>query len=425
MVSRDEIVATVKVIPYAAAKNAVDAVAKISGNSPIEVHAFRQMSTALIVTQLEEPKASIVEKTRNILAARLKPIGGTISSETYCPHTADSVAEKLREAQRSGAEIYFVLGASAISDRRDVIPSGLVRAGGEIIHFGMPVDPGNLLLLGKLGGRYVIGLPGCARSPKVNGLDLILRQIFAGIDVSREDIMRMGVGGLLTEMTERPQPRHGKVERAADKKTQNAAPKIAAVVLAAGLSSRMGSNKLLAEINGSTLIRKTVSAALESNVSSVVVVTGHQEAMIHKALAGLDVAYAHNPQYADGLSSSLRTGITALPDDCDGAIVMLGDMPEISVGLLNKLIGAFSPDTGCAIGIATSAGKRGNPVLWARRFFAEIEQITGDTGAKHLVGKHEDLVFEIEAGDSAFLDVDTPEALDALKARTNVGTVGS
>jgi molybdenum cofactor cytidylyltransferase len=321
--------------------------------------------------------------------------------------------------------MFFVLGASAISDRHDIIPTGIERAGGSIVHFGMPVDPGNLLLLGKLDGKFIIGLPGCARSPKVNGLDLVLRRIFAGIDLSREDIMRMGVGGLLMEISERPQPRDKRESTIPASSAPGKKQEIAALVLAAGLSSRMGSNKLLAEVDGSPLIRKTVVAALRSNVSLVVVVTGHQDAMTKDALKGLDVVYAHNAQYAEGISSSLRAGIVALPEECDGAIIMLGDMPEISASLLDRMMAAFAPEENRAICVGTSGGKRGNPVLWARRYFPEMERITGDIGAKHLISKHDDMVFDVDADDTVLLDVDTPEALDALRARSATKIAGA
>lgn len=197
------------------------------------------------------------------------------------------------------------------------------------------------------------------------------------------------------------------------------APKIAAIVLAAGLSSRMsGGNKLLAEFGGKPLVRHAVEAALASTARPVIVVTGHEAGRVQAALTGLDVRFAHNPRYRDGLSTSLKAGIKAVPEDCTGALIMLGDMPDVRAELIDRLIAAFAPVDGRAICVAMRGKQRGNPVLWARRFFAEIETLTGDSGAKHLIAAHRALVCGIEAGDDAALhDVDTPAALDKLRRR--------
>ncbi len=417
MVAKGDMVATIKVIPYGAPSAAVDKLSKLGSAAPIRVAPFKSMSAALITTKLSRQKDSVIAKTRSTMAARLKPLGGTIIHEADCEHTPDAVSYSLSEATKKHVEIYFLLGASAVSDRRDVIPRGIENAGGNIIHFGMPVDPGNLLLLGDLNGKPVIGLPGCARSPKVNGLDFVLRRLFAGLSVGREDIMRMGVGGLLSETTDRSQPRHAKEDKSDSTNANPRAPRVAGIILAAGLSSRMGSNKLLAEIDDVALIRKTLDAALASDLEPVIIVTGHQAGEIRKALEGVDVAFAHNPQYAEGLSSSLRTGIASVPENADGALVLLGDMPEIPTSLIERMLAGFSPDDGRAICVATAEGKRGNPVLWARQFFAEIEQVNGDSGAKHLIGAHDGFVCEVQADGVVFYDVDTPEALAALKLR--------
>jgi molybdenum cofactor cytidylyltransferase len=319
------------------------------------------------------------------------------------------VAAELGRA-KAAAELLLVFGASAISDRRDVVPAGIEAAGGTVAHFGMPVDPGNLLLMGALDGKPVVGLPGCARSPKLNGFDYVLQRLFAGLDVAPGSIMGMGVGGLLSDIASRPQPREAAPETPR-------AQKIAAIVLAAGTSSRMGENKLVAQWNGKAIVRCTVEAALASRADSVTVVTGHQSEAVGAALAGLDVRLAANPHYAEGLSTSLRAGLKAVPDS-DGAIVLLGDMPEIAPALIDRMIAAFSPQEGRAIVLATHGGKRGNPVLWARRFFSDMGAVAGDAGAKHLIGDNEELVCEIEAGTGAVLsDIDTPDELAALRAR--------
>lgn len=200
---------------------------------------------------------------------------------------------------------------------------------------------------------------------------------------------------------------------------QNKTPNIAVIVLAAGRSTRMGAaNKLLADIGGGAMVRRVVEAALASAAAPVLVVTGHQAADVQAALAGLKVAFVHNPDYAVGLSSSLKAGIGAVPESVDGALVLLGDMPQIAAAHLDRLLAAFAAETASAIIVPTHAGKRGNPVLWPRAYFAEMLQLEGDAGAKRLLVAHASGVRKVDLGtDAIFADVDTPEALAEVRQK--------
>jgi molybdenum cofactor cytidylyltransferase len=183
-----------------------------------------------------------------------------------------------------------------------------------------------------------------------------------------------------------------------------------------------GSNKLLAEITGKPLARIAAEAALKSRARPVIVVTGHQGETLREALADLPLEFVDNPDFAEGLSTSLRAGISALPADIDGAVVLLADMPQVDSVLIDKLISAYEPDRGGLIAVPAMAGKRGNPVLWSRRFFPELMALEGDVGARHLIGKYSEAVVEVPvAGTAALTDVDTPDALQAVKAELERG----
>jgi len=236
----------------------------------------------------------------------------------------------------------------------------------------------------------------------------------AGIAVGRNDVVRMGVGGLLAEIPTRPLPRLGTAPTADVPR----APRIAALVLAAGRSSRMApANKLLAEIDGAPMVARAVDAALASQAAPVVVVVGNDAMRVRAALAGRGATIVENPAFADGLSASLRVGLAALPPDVDGAVVLLGDMPRVAAAHIDRLIAAFNPVEGRAICVPTHRAKRGNPVLWAARFFPEMTALTGDAGARALLGRHADEIAEVEmADDGVLLDVDTPAALAELRA---------
>jgi molybdenum cofactor cytidylyltransferase len=366
-------------------------------------------------------KESILDKTRGVTDGRLRALGCRLVFEERCGHATVQLAPVIRDAMGHGIDILLIHGASAILDRRDVIPAAIVAAGGRIDHFGMPVDPGNLLLLGHVGERAVLGLPGCARSPKVNGFDWVLERLVAGLTVGPSQIMRMGSGGLLAEIPSRPLPR-AEATQAAEPKSE-AKPqgsRIGALLLAAGQSRRMGGpNKLLAELDGTPMVAHVARRLLASRARPIIAVLGNQADAVDAALGKLPVERVHNPEFAAGLSTSLKRGIGALPPDLDGVIVCLGDMPLISGRHLDRLIAAFNPLEGRAIIVPTRRGKRGNPVLWSKRFFAEMAALAGDVGAKHLIGEHAELVAEVEMDDDAVLvDIDTPEALDALRQRT-------
>src|SRR5690606_1252894 len=150
-------------------------------------------------------------------------------------------------------------------------------------------------------------------------------------------------------------------------------------------STRMGGpNKLLAELAGRPMVRGVVEAALASRAGSVTVVTGHQAGKVAGVLSDLKVRTVENPDFAEGLSTSLRAGVGALPDDCDAVLVLLGDMPQVSAAVIDRLIAAFDAGAGASIVVPTNGGKRGNPVLWARRYFDALKAVQGDAGARHL-----------------------------------------
>jgi molybdenum cofactor cytidylyltransferase len=191
--------------------------------------------------------------------------------------------------------------------------------------------------------------------------------------------------------------------------------RIAGLLLAGGRSSRMAPrNKLLETVGGEPMVRRVAATAIASGVQPVIVVTGHKAAAVTAALRGLAITIVANPDYANGLSTSLRAGLRSLPAGIDGALVMLGDMPEVETSVLTALLAAFTGAN--AICVPVRHGRRGNPVLWGRAYFAEMLQLTGDSGAKPLMARHETHLIEVEvATDSIFEDVDALEDLARLK----------
>ncbi|MDR3494466.1 MAG: molybdopterin-binding/glycosyltransferase family 2 protein [Ancalomicrobiaceae bacterium] len=406
-------VATVKIIPFALPRAVVErALGLIATAGPlVRIARYTAKRVTVVSTLLPSLKPSTVDKTVKVMAERLEPAGAVLVGDRRVAHDRQAIAAAvLAGVTQDEADVVVVFGASAVVDRQDVVPAGIELAGGEVIHFGMPVDPGNLLLIGRLDGRTVIGAPGCARSPRENGFDWVLGRILADVAVEPCDIVGLGVGGLLMDIVSRPRPRQAPKESEAREQRN-----IAAVVMAAGRSSRMGGpNKLLARLDGKPLVAHAVDAAIASSVRSVIVVTGHMEAEVRGALSGRDVTFVHNPDFAEGMSTSLKAGIVAVPEEAEAAIILLGDMPRVTAEMIDRLIAGYDPIAGQLIVVPTFEGRRGNPVVWSRRFFTDLAQVTGDAGARNVIGQYPEATVEVELGPGVALDLDTADAIRAV-----------
>lgn len=422
-VAARDMVATLKVIPFSVPEAALRAVEGLAAAGPpvLALHPFRPLRVGLVLTELPGLKESVLAGTVEATAARIAGLTGTMLPPLTCPHEEAPIAEALAALIEQGAELLLVAGASAVVDRHDVGPAGIVAAGGSIQRFGMPVDPGNLICFGHIGDRPALVLPGCARSPALNGIDWVLQRLFAGLEVGHAEVARMGVGGLLKDVGARPLPRAKATQVNETAAVAAVAPgrEIAAVVLAAGRSSRMAPhNKLLVpDRAGKPMVARVVDNALSSRARPVLVVTGHRGDEVAQALGGRPVIVVSAAGFADGLSASLRAGIAAVPAGCAAALVCLGDMPLVTGRMIDRLLDAYDPDEGRLIVVPTCRGKQGNPVLWDRRFFPDIMGLAGDMGARPLLARHAEFVAEVELGDDAVLrDFDTVESLASLPA---------
>jgi molybdenum cofactor cytidylyltransferase len=413
-VREGDMVATFKIIPLAVPSGRIEeACSLLETTTAFQVKPFIAHSVSLIATELPSLKPAVMDKTATILDRRLMQSRSRLVRERRVAHEAAAVAQAIGtclDLADKEPRLIVVFGASAVIDTDDVIPQAIRDAGGDVIQVGMPVDPGNLLVLGKIGDIPIIGAPGCARSPKENGFDWVLDRILAGETPTIDDITGMGVGGLLMEIQSRPQPR--------DLPTRAEAEiTVAVVLLAAGKASRMGEggpHKLLAEFDGVPLVCRSAITAIGSRAASVSVVTGYRHHEIEAALSGLVLEAVHNPDYESGMASSLITGFCVPASrKADGILVMLADMPGVTSADLDSLIAAFQGAKGRSIVRAVSHGRRGNPVILPRALHDAVLRLEGDIGAKHIIETSGLPILDIEIGDGAHLDVDTPEAVTA------------
>lgn len=434
LLAEGDMLATIKIIPFYVTKTSVaEIIRMLTDRSFWQFHPITTRTSCLVQTRLPRQPDRLFENTKKVTEKRLAMLGCKLGASYELAHETAPLAAQLNKLGKDSQDIIFIAGASAITDRSDIIPAAIEQAGGRILHFGLPVDPGNLLLLAQLNDKLVIGLPGCARSPKLNGLDWVLQLHLAGIELSDSELAEMAAGGLLMEIISRPMPRlltHG----------DEAGMSCAGLLLAAGRSTRMSAghpesnlnalsdetvNKLLADMGGKPMVRQIAETMLASDLGTLYVVVGHQAERVSAALGGLPVRLIFNPDYRLGQSTSLRAGLAAIDDKYTDLMVMLGDMPLISDTLINQLLTAHEagPEQtqqkrSSRITCPTFDSQQGHPVIWGRSFFAELSKMKGDQGGKPLFEQYPDALQSIPVLDDAVLkDADTPSMLADIRSR--------
>ena len=415
LVEAGDLIATLKIIPYSVAETAVATVIGLGAGEPvISFHALRPRSFGLIQTRIPGMADKILKATEQTAKQRLNQLGCALVDSRVVAHEAAAIDQAITASRANGPAVMLIAGGSAIADWRDEVPMGVIAAGGRIDHFGLPVDPGNLLMLSHIDEMPVIGMPGCARSIKMNGFDWILHLLLADLRIDAAEIADMAAGGLLMEIVSRPLPRRMVGRRQISNAT------IGGVILAAGQSRRMGAqNKLLAEIDGVPIIRRTAQAMLDGGLNDLVIVTGHEHRLVAAALDDLPVTCIYNDEYQSGQASSVACGVRHHQNGSHAAVLIaLGDMPLVRPELIAALLRDHSslPDATDRITLPVFDGRRGNPVIWGRGFFDELVALTGDAGGRIIFAENKNAVNSLGwPDDSIHLDIDTPEALAPLK----------
>ena len=402
MVEPGQMIGTVKVIPFAVPGAVLHAAEECAGRLCFDIKASQPRGVGLIQTHLPGLPGKVLTKSSSVTRHRVEGLGGRLVRENRCAHDIQALSEVITDQINEGIEIILVIGASAVTDRRDVIPAAIERASGRVEHFGLPVDPGNLLLLGRVGDVPVIGVPGCARSPKLNGFDWVLQRLLCGLALTENDLAAMGSGGLLNEIAGRPMPR-----AAAARANPSQDFRVYSLVLAAGDDPGMWHSS-----DGVPNVARVVRAAMESIGNGVYVVTGAHEENVSAALGDYTVSFTYNPNFDEGLATSLRRGLSALPADADGVVVCLANDPAPSTMVIDALIDAFEPQQGRGLCVPMRHGLRGTPLLIARRYFAELHEHEGDTGARYLTGAYPSDVIEVTVDSLAGSKVSMPSVTE-------------
>lgn len=194
-VEAGQMIATVKIIPFAVPKTLLHEIG-VDARPALHVHPFNGARIGLIQSRLPSIRETVLEKTRELMEMRVARNGGKLVCEKRVAHDQAALAAAIAEVGPA-CDIVVIFSASAVADEADIVPQSIRISGGEILRIGMPVDPGNLLVLGRHHGKYIVAAPGSARSARENSLDRVLDRLMAGMALSADDLSRMGVGGLV------------------------------------------------------------------------------------------------------------------------------------------------------------------------------------------------------------------------------------
>jgi len=431
-VPEGKLVATAKIIPFAVPGDTLEAAIAATVGAAVCLHTPTPHRAHLIQTTVEGTSQRMLEKTTQVTAARLLARNAKLASSTQCKHELNALVDEITSITHSPdtgpSDWILIVGASAICDPEDVIPAAIKHHRGTVKRLGIPVDPGNLLMWAELGEHTVIGLPGCARSPKHNGFDQFLDRLACDLDIAPEWITSLSVGGLLNEIPERPEQRSRQLPSGPDSSRGD----VSAIILAAGRSQRFGEeNKLLAKWDKHTLLFKTMENVLASDVADIVLVTGHEQ---EKVLASIEpllsassstkpIRVVHNPNFADGMASSLQAALSHLATRSTSndnqlatptaVLVCLGDMPNVAPATMNQLLQAHASDAEASAIVPSYQKQRGNPVILTSGLFDTLLSQTGDSGARDVLKKSPGIVRELPVNDPGVLfDIDSKANLD-------------
>lgn len=369
-VSPRSMTATIKIITYAVPKHFV-AAAEGAAKGALRLRRIMLEDAGLILTETPGQKPSLAEKGKRAVQERLGNMGIRLVDTLVVKHETQEVRKALSECRGS---IILVFTGSATSDTNDVGPAGLRLAGGTLHRFGMPVDPGNLLFHGTLGDRPVVGLPGCARSPALNGADWVLERLVCGIAINDEDFAAMGIGGLLKEIPVRPHPRVAAAS--------SARPSVAVLAL---LFDAEGDASAMA------------AAASASDAESVHVIATDAVLANSDLTSRSNVAVMPSVNEFGKYAHGVRMGMKAVEVSADAVLVIRDDSPPPDAELLNRLIAAFSSADGREICcVSENSLRRGGPVLFGRRFFEPLSALQDEESVERLAADQREFVFEIE-----------------------------
>lgn len=383
----------------------------LSGNTTLlQVTEDKPHRAALLYTQFynnDEEEARFTSAVQKLV----NDFGGLqidFSTEYSAPHHIQGIADTLSYAVNQPNDLIFIVPGQRSGSRYDVIRSALLSFVDDIICSNIPQIGISDFIIATKRGKKIICLPYDYAEIDSPLLKRLILQVIVSEKLLSFDFRHPQNATLPDGMTLNIREQARLSGNGSGDKNKNT-PSVAAIVLAAGSSRRAGSNKLLAEVDGEPLFLKAVHAAVRSKANPVYVITGYQNEEIEAALEDIDVNVLYNPSFRAGIKTSIMLGLNSLPSSCKGALLLPGDMPNITDKFLDKIIKNFKPDGGPQLLVSSFKGVKSNPVLWSRELFDKADIVPEDAGIRVIFPQYEDYTTKIETRDKSLLwDVTYP-----------------
>lgn len=399
-VAAGEVIALLELTTPLAEQAAVDNILfSLSGNVDLlQVSEQKLRKTALIYTNFYNDAAETAHFTGVVrkLVEKFPDLQIDYHAEYYAPHTVEAVADAVEKAVADKNDVIFILPGLKSNYKDDVIPSAVRSFADEIVNLTIPQVGASDLIIAHKRGQKIISLPfrfDVTESPlAVHYIKLaVVNDKINEYDFARPQNVLLPSGGTLT-----PAERENLV--AAGQNQSKGKAGIAAVILAAGVGSRAGRNKLMAETKeGKPLFLKAVEAAIKSKANPVFVVTGNQAAAMEEFLEDIDVNVIYNPAYRAGVKTSLNLGLKSVPAFCDGALLLPADMPNVDAGFIDKMIASYNKGQEKQLCIASWKGVKHNPVIWSKALYGVADLVPENADLRPVFMEHEDYTTLVEA----------------------------
>lgn len=419
-VQENEIIASLQMVTPIIEQALVDEmIFKLSGNvEMLKVAPFNYLNVGLIYTHVFDDAAETKHFT-NVVKKLVKNFNGfelVFTNEYHCEHYQDSIADAIEVAIKADNEVIFILSAQPTICEQDVVPAAFNSLVEEIINLRIPQVMASDLLIAELHNKKLINLPYAYDVVDTAMINRYIKQALFSerlnkFEFDHQPTMILAAGKTLVE------DETSGLIKAYNKEKKAKIANIGAVVLAAGIGSRAGRNKLMIEMaDGEPMFMRAVKAAMASKASPVFVVTGYHDEEMQEYLDKVDVNVLYNPAYRSGVKTSINLGLKSIPSFCEGAVIIPADMPNIEASDIDTLIKAFKKSTDKQLLMFKNGQEKYNPILWSKDLYEKADIVPEGAELRPIFMEHADYTNYIEVKDiNKFVDVNFPSDLEKIK----------